>query len=125
MNYGNRDVSGMPGQNDELLNSWLGSSLQISALEQVEFMEKLSKRELPFSKAAQENTIKLIELESIWDDWRLYGKVGGGCWFVGWIEKGTRCISFAQYIGPQNCPIRIGTLAKEVAKNKLVSIILV
>lgn len=124
LNYGNKDVSGTPGKNDGLLNSWLGSSLQISALEQVEFIERLSKRELPLSKSAQENTAKLIELESIWDDWKLYGKVGGGCWFVGWIEKGNRSISFAQYIGPQDCPIRIGTLAKEVAKNKLVSIIL-
>lgn len=126
LTYGNADVSGNQGKNDGIYNAWLGSSLQISALEQVEFIEKLSKRELDISKEAQENTINLIVLEDMWDDWKLYGKTGGGSfgWFVGWIEKGDRLIAFAQYIDTNTSPITSGRIAKELAKDNLVSLIL-
>ncbi len=127
INYGNKDVSGTPGKNDGLLQSWIFSSLEISPKEQIEFIEKLSNKKLPFSKAAQENTIKILNLENIWDDWDLYGKTGGGMkagWFVGWIEKDNRRIVFTQYVEMDNSLISGGRLAKEVAKDNLVSIIL-
>jgi beta-lactamase class D len=59
LNYGNKDVSGTRGEgglykNDGLINSWLGTSLQISPLEQVEFLEKLLANELAVSSQAQE-----------------------------------------------------------------------
>lgn len=60
LNYGNADVSGTSRKNDGIFNAWLGSSLAISALEQVEFIEKLNSRNLPISKNAQENTINLL-----------------------------------------------------------------
>jgi beta-lactamase class D len=126
LNYGNADVLGNPGKNDGLLNAWLGSSLQISPLEQVNFIEKLSKRELPFSKNSQENTIKLIALEDMWEDWKLYGKTGGGKsgWFVGWIEKGDRRIAFVNYIEKNGSPLSGGRLAKELTKDHLIPLIL-
>jgi len=127
LNYGNEDVSGTPGKNDGLLHSWLGNSLKISPLEQVDFLEKLSERKLPLSKQAQENTIKIIALENIWDDWKLYGKTGGGMeegWFVGFIEKNNRRIAFAQYVTPKNPLISAGRIAKEVAKDNLISLTL-
>ncbi|MBS0289548.1 MAG: class D beta-lactamase [Proteobacteria bacterium] len=127
LNYGNQDISGNPGKNDGLLSSWIYSSLQISPLEQVNFIEKLSNRTLPFSKSAQENTVKIIVLENIWDNWRLYGKTGGGMdggWFIGWVEKDQRRIQFAQYIEPQKSLISGGRLAKELAKDNLISLML-
>ena len=43
--YGNKDISG------GLTTFWLGSSLQISALEQVDLLNKLYSGQLPFSAA--------------------------------------------------------------------------
>lgn len=126
-NYGNKDVSGTPGKNDGLSHAWLGSSLQISPIEQVEFLEKLSKNELPVSKNAQQNTIQIIKQEKIWEDWQLFGKTGGSYktgWFVGWVEKGDRRIIFAQYVEAENLPISAGRIAKEIVKDNLISLII-
>ena len=124
--YGNLDVSGNPGKSDGLSQAWLNSSLKISVAEQVNFIEKLVQRTLPVSRQAQEKTIELIKLEDVWDGWNLYGKTGGGVngWFIGWIEKGERRIIFAQYIEATNLPVGAGRLAKELAKDNLVSVIL-
>ena len=125
LNYGNKDVSGDPRENNGLTHAWLNTSLRISPLEQVNFVEKLSQKQLPLSIQAQENTIKLIEQEKIWDDWQLYGKTGGGIngWFVGWIEKDYRRIVFAQYIDQQpDMLISSGRKARELAKDNLISL---
>ncbi|MBN8828091.1 MAG: class D beta-lactamase [Sphingobacteriia bacterium] len=127
-NYGNKDISGTPNQNDGLLNSWINNSLQISPLEQLDFIDKLSTLSLPVSKQAQKNTIDIIKLENIWNDWQLYGKTGGGKglgWFIGWIVKDNRKISFVQYIEqPSDSLISGGLVAKELVKNNLIPIIL-
>lgn len=125
-NYGNRDVSGTPGKNDGLKKAWINSSLEIKPLEMMAFIEQLSKKALPVSQAAQENTIKIIELENLWDDWHLYGKTGGGMengWFVGWTEKKGRRIAFVQYIEQKNSLISAGRVAKELAKDNLIGLI--
>src|SRR5690606_19614324 len=44
LNYGNKDLSG------GIDRFWLDSSLKISAIEQVDFMEQLVKEELPFEE---------------------------------------------------------------------------
>lgn len=126
-NYGNKDISGHPGKNDGLLSSWIFSSLQISPVEQLNFIEKLQKRKLPVSLAAQENTIRIIALDNLWDNWTLHGKTGGGMtagWFIGFIEKDKRAISFVQYVEPENALISGGLMAKEMAKNNLISLML-
>lgn len=124
--YGNKDASGTPQKNDGTLSSWLDNSLQISPLEQVSFLEKLSNRSLPVSKQAQEKTIAIMKLENVGDDWKLYGKTGGGMksgWFVGWIEKGHRRIVFAQYTTqPETALISCGRVSKEIVKDNLISI---
>lgn len=126
LDYGNKDVSGTLQRNDGILSSWLDSSLQISPLEQVAFLEKLSNRNLSISKQAQEKTIAIMKLENIGDDWKLYGKTGGGIksgWFVGWVEKGHRRIVFAQYTTQQeNALISCGKISKEIVKDNLISI---
>lgn len=130
LQYGNQDVSGTPGMNDGLLNAWLGTSLQISAFEQAEFIEKLISCQLNVSREAQEKTKEIMDREEDWNGWKLYGKTGGGStgWFVGWIEKDNQQIIFAQYLDLEdsdldltNIPSEgpVGLKAKELIKREL------
>ncbi len=140
LNYGNKDVSGTPGQDDGLLNSWLETSLKISPQEQVELLEKMVNCELDLCKDAQEKTKEIMAKKDEdnqiiqWERWKLYGKTGGGTgchrWFIGWVELGNEKIIFAQYIGltkdtsenRASAPIAIDAAKKNVTKllkNKL------
>lgn len=132
LNYGNMDVSGTPEKNDGLFNSWLGTSLEISPLEQVELLEKLCAETLDFSKEAQQKTKEIMDRKEEWNGWKLYGKTGGGHgrngWFVGWIEKDSQRIVFAQYldltdpvVDLTDIPLHksVGLMAKEVIKKNL------
>lgn len=125
--YGNEDVSGTPGKNNGLTNAWLRSSLRISPVEHVTFIEKLMLSQLPISQQAQAYTKNIIQLENLNTDWAMYGKTGSGYqegWFVGWIEKGDRCIAFAQYLeGEHNENVPHGKNAKENAKKQLGKIV--
>lgn len=130
--YGNSDVSGTPDKDDGLFQSWLGTSLEISPREQVEFLEKLLANRLPVSQEAHEKTREVMDRGEIWDGWKLYGKTGGGHandgWFVGWIEKDGQHIIFAQYLdlddpnldltGVTRQP-SVGLTAKELIKREL------
>ena len=100
LNYGNGNVSGDTGKSNGLTNAWLSSSLKISPIEQLKFLEKLISNKLPVSKQAQEMTKKILYIEKL-GDWKLYGKTGNGLlqsddnnklkkqvgWFIGWIER--------------------------------------
>lgn len=134
LNYGNKDVSGTPGKDDGLLNSWLGTSLEISPFEQVEFLEKLLAHDLDISKEACEKTKEIMDRDEEWNGWKLYGKTGGGSgrngWFVGWIEKDGQRIVFAQYLDLTDSNLdltgveshkTVGLTAKEVVKKELMN----
>jgi beta-lactamase class D len=127
-NYGNMDVTGAAGKNDGLMNSWLASSLKISPIEQIEFIEKLASKTLPASKSAQEQTISLIKAESYLDNWQIYGKTGSSKafgWFAGFVEKEGKRIIFAQMITQvEDSLLSGGKVAKELAKDNLISILL-
>lgn len=125
-NYGNKICIHENNINAALMDSWLGFPLEISPKEQVEFIEKLTKKSINASKESQEKTISILKLDTIYQDWQLYGKTGGtksSGWFVGWIEKNNRRIEFAQYIEqPETSLLSAGRVAKEVAKDNLISI---
>ncbi|MEN9782613.1 MAG: hypothetical protein RL208_766, partial [Pseudomonadota bacterium] len=105
LNYGNIDLSGDDGKNNGLTEAWLSSSLKITPLQQIEFIEKLAKNELQFSKKAQIKTkdlIKLMEAGS-WSGWNLHGKTGSSDfdkvniregYFIGFAQKGDEIVSF-------------------------------
>ncbi|MBS7707377.1 class D beta-lactamase [Chelatococcus asaccharovorans] len=110
--YGNQDVSGNPGKNDGLTNSWLSSSLKISPLEQIAFLRKLVRQELSVSQQSYAMTGKLTALQDV-AGWTIHGKTGAGPvrradgspepghsygWFVGWMTKGDRTLLFARLI---------------------------
>ncbi len=86
--YGNRDISG------GLTTFWLRSSLQISAVEQVELLTRLYSGELPFSPRNVAVVRKNITLAA-GEGMTFMGKTGSGFadgrwllgWFVGCVEK--------------------------------------
>ncbi|MFZ0827056.1 MAG: penicillin-binding transpeptidase domain-containing protein [Verrucomicrobiia bacterium] len=86
-NYGNEDISG------GLTNFWLGSSLKISPDEQIRFLKKLWRGELPVSRHASELTRKILYLETSPLGTVLSGKTGSHVlgtnalgWFVGHLD---------------------------------------
>jgi len=109
--YGNRDVSGDAGQRNGLTMSWMGSSLQISADEQVDFLRKVVNRQLPVSPKAYDMTNRIMQPQTLANGWTIRGKTGTAAavladgrddrerrygWYVGWATKGTRTIVFAR-----------------------------
>ncbi|MBK5501749.1 class D beta-lactamase [Peribacillus sp. TH14] len=94
ISYGNQDISGGIDQ------FWLSSSLKISPIEQVDFMESLYKEKLPFDKDVLK-TVKRMMIQKEGNNYTLYGKTGQGSgigWFVGFIETDNRAYSFATNI---------------------------
>jgi beta-lactamase class D len=111
--YGNKDISGDKGKNNGLTHAWISSSLEISPEEQIVFLQKLIDSKLPVSGKAREMTKKIMFMQELPAGWKLNGKSGNGQqlnsdrtektelqhgWFVGWIEKGDRKITFASHI---------------------------
>lgn len=120
LGYGNRDVSGRRGPSgsggtdDGLTRSWLSSSLAISPQEEVDFIGRLVRSELPVSAHAQEMTRRILFVQDMQGGWKLYGKTGSGVrllpdgtrvedrqvgWFVGWARNGDgRTVLFAHLL---------------------------
>ena len=116
--YGNKDISG------GLTTFWLGSSLQISALEQVDLLNKLYSGQLPFSAA---NTAILQKNITLSEDGgtKLMGKTGSALrnekwvsgWFVGCVNKDGRYYVFATNI--EAADGANGGKAREITKSIL------
>lgn len=107
--YGNADVSGDAGQDNGLDRSWIASSLKISPVEQVGFLRKLVRRELPVQAHAFEMTNRIVVVNDLPNGWQVHGKTGSATpkppaanaghavgWFVGWMTKGDRTLVFAR-----------------------------
>ena len=118
IDYGNRDISG------GLTTFWLGSSLQISAREQVDLLHGLYAGKLPVSPQNLEIVKKNITLSED-DNIRFMGKTGSGLqddkwilgWFVGCVEKQGHRYFFATNIqAPDGA---IGGKAREITKSIL------
>ena len=109
--YGNADVSGDAGKDNGLTRAWLSSSLRISPLEQVDFLTRLVKGELPVSAHAHEMTKAILPVANLPGGWTVRGKTGAAFasqangkpdrnrpigWYVGWAQKDGRTIVFAR-----------------------------
>lgn len=82
INYGNKMASGGNGA------YWLEGDLKISAYEQIAFLKKLYKNELPF-KIAHQRLVKDIMINEAKRNWILRAKTGWSGeigWWVGWVE---------------------------------------
>lgn len=111
--YGNQDLAGDPGRDNGLTQSWVGSSLRISPLEQVAFLRKVARRELPLSAHAYAMTESIMPQRTLADGWQVHGKTGTASallpdgsedgtrqygWYVGWARKGERTVVFARLV---------------------------
>ncbi|HEX8556951.1 MAG TPA: penicillin-binding transpeptidase domain-containing protein [Pyrinomonadaceae bacterium] len=108
LRYGNADATG------PLDGFWLGSTLKISPDEQVEFLRRFYREELPVSKRSVRIVKEILTLEET-PDYRLSGKTGGGPlgpgrfigWFVGYVEtKGDAYLFATKIEGPDYLSIR-------------------
>ena len=88
VNYGNASI----GEQVDLF--WLNGAIQISAKEQVVFLERLIKNELPFDTQIQEDVKEIIITEST-EEYVMHAKTGWAMrvtkpvgWYVGYVEKG-------------------------------------
>ena len=93
--YGNAETG------DEVDTFWLKGPLQISALEQTQFLARLAQGRLPFPAEIQQSVREILQLEQ-GDGWVLYGKTGWATttdpnigWWVGWVVKGEHIFTFA------------------------------
>ena len=128
VNYGNKNIS------SDLKSFWLYSShgsLKISALEQIEFLEKLFADRLPFSHSSI-NQLQDIMLMKKTKDYSLYGKTGLGfidpqkqlTWFVGFVDRGENRYYFAaKTVGYSGSDLRFSKTAclKSLRKLKIIS----
>lgn len=98
--YGNRDIGG----NED--SFWLDGKLRISALQEVEFLERLYIGKLPVHPKNLQIVKDMMFLEKVGDA-TLRGKTGwipSGDnkvgWFVGWVERGGETYLFALNLDP-------------------------
>ena len=91
INYGNADFSGPVDY------FWLNESLRISAVEQIEFLQKLYRNQLPFSVEHQRlvKDIMVAEAEEYWILRAKTGNFGRYGWYVGWVEHPEGAVFFA------------------------------
>ena len=95
-NYGNHLIG---SQIDQF---WLDGSLKITPRQQIEFLRKLDREELPFSKRTLALVKDIMILEKT-PDYVLRGKTGWNFetnlgWFVGYLEQNDRTYFFATTI---------------------------
>ena len=100
--YGNSDISG------DIDTFWLSGELRITPRQQVEFLKKLYRNELPFSKRTMD-IVKEIMIVGQGPNYILRGKTGWTArvipqigWFVGYLEKGEDVYIFAVNIDMVN-----------------------
>ena len=110
--YGNQDVSGHPGKNNGTQGAWHVSSLRVSPLEQLDFLRRLARRQLPVKPQAYDMAEILFDAGVDADGWKIHGKTGTGSpgsfgdydrehaygWYVGWARKNGRELVFARLI---------------------------
>lgn len=102
--YGNAATSGTAP-------FWVAGDLAISAIEQLEFLQKLYRNALPFDLAHQ-RLVKDLMIHEAGSNWILRAKTGwtGSIgWWVGWVERPDGAVFFAMNI---DTPNRMGDIPK-------------
>ncbi|MBK7106144.1 MAG: class D beta-lactamase [Ignavibacteriae bacterium] len=122
INYGNKKLG------DKIDTFWLEGDLRINAVEQILFLNKFIKNELPFSKRNME-IVKNILLVDSTDAYKLYAKTGWSArvekdkqigWYVGFVETKNDTWIFAINIDindEKDLPQRIN-ITREILKSE-------
>lgn len=103
--YGNRQI----GPKEEIDNFWLGGPLQITPKEQIEFLRRLHRGDLPFSKRTMDLVKDIMVFEQT-PDYVLRAKTGWAFemtppqlgWFVGYLEQNQNVYFFATNVDIRN-----------------------
>ena len=114
---GNEDVTGDPKRHDGLKWAWIDSSLRVSPREELGFLERVVRRELPVQPIAYEMTSRITAIAGEHGGWAIHGKTGAGFplladgrsdhahgygWFVGWATKDGRTFVFVRQTQDQS-----------------------
>ncbi|MFA7331625.1 MAG: class D beta-lactamase [Candidatus Delongbacteria bacterium] len=109
LDYGNADCGG------GVDHFWLDGALAISPVEQVRFLARLARLELPLSERSQRILREALIVEAT-PDYVLHAKTGwaariepGHGWWVGWLEREGRTLVFALNLdlrGEADLPLR-------------------
>ncbi|MCC3862158.1 class D beta-lactamase [Pseudemcibacter aquimaris] len=102
LEYGNQKIG------DKIDQFWLDGPLEISAVEQVQFLGKLANEQLPFMKLHQRAVAEITTYEKT-DDYTLHAKSGlttfsdpDTGWWVGWVTRNGIHYPFALNIDVMN-----------------------
>lgn len=105
--YGNQTI----GSPDAIDSFWLEGDLRITPQQQIEFLERLHRNELPFSEEVTA-TVKDIMITERTPDYTLRAKTGWAGlgepdqpqigWYVGYLERGENVYLFATNIDMRN-----------------------
>lgn len=90
IHYGNADPTGASP-------FWVEGNLRISAVEQIDFLQRLYRNDLPFRLDSQ-RLVKDVMINEAGHDWILRAKTGWNGtigWWVGWVEHPAGCVFFA------------------------------
>ena len=117
INYGNEDISANT-------DYWLESFLKISAIEQVELLQKFHNNEFQFDSQYIDAVKDAIHI-SVTQEGSLYGKTGTGRingrdingWFIGYLEQSGNVYYFATNIQGQS--EATGSKAAEITQSIL------
>lgn len=120
LGYGNRDISG------GIDRFWLDGGLRISPREQLAFLIRLYRNELPLSVRAQE-TVKRVMLGEETETYRIRAKTGRAArvptqvaWWIGWVERGDDVYFFVtSLVAERPDPSRFVPARIEVTKRML------
>lgn len=120
--YGNRDLSG------GMDRFWLTGGLRISPMDQVRFLTRLYRNELPFSPGTvgavkgmmvvEETPTHTIRAKT---GWAIEGTRNIG-WWVGWVERGAEVFVFATALEADSPSDRFGPARMEVTRAVLRSL---
>jgi beta-lactamase class D len=117
--YGNQDIS------SQLDNFWLNGSLKISALEQVQFLQRVYHNQLDLKPASLES-LKSVMLVEESKGMKIYAKTGAGKvtdgsmlgWYIGFVEN-TQGVHFFAFNFNRDTYAQMKTVRVKIAMNHL------